>query len=100
MSTIGARLRRACQRRGWNATEFHQQMEGRLSGGKSGTSYNAVLAYRNDLSEPSLEFIRQAADVLEVSAAWLAFGAGAKSNCPGCAERDARIEAASRALTE
>ena len=71
---VGDRMSTALQRRGWDARRFHGEMRPRLNGGKSGSAYNTILAYLNNQSEPSLEFLRQAADVLGVRQEWLIVG--------------------------
>jgi hypothetical protein len=51
-------------------------MEERLkeSGGKAGTSYRAVVGYLKGESEPSLHWVREAADLLDVRVPWLLEG--------------------------
>ncbi len=54
-------------------------MSERLTGGRAGESYRAVLTYLNGESEPSLDWLRKAADVLDVRFSWLVAGEGRRS---------------------
>ena len=66
------------QRRGREgaARTFRRAMSQRLTGGRAGESYRAVLTYMNGESEPSLDWLRKAADVLAVRESWLTCGQG------------------------
>ena len=66
------------QRRGREgaARTFQRAMGERLTGGRAGDSYRAVLNYMNGDSEPSLDWLRKAADVLAVRESWLTCGQG------------------------
>jgi hypothetical protein len=52
---------------------FQRVMRERLGGGH-GTSYTAVLGYFSGVTEPSLTWLTEAADVLDVRVEWLVFG--------------------------
>lgn len=84
MATLGERLASAIS--DWAQTAERQGKEGptkmfqgvmadRLSkkgaGGKAGASYRALLSYLNGESEPTLEWLREAANILGVRTPWL-----------------------------
>ena len=71
MEQLGDRLRLAVD----EAFKTHKKFIAAIgSGGLRGTSMQAVYDYFKNDREPSLEFIRAAADLLSVREAWLAFG--------------------------
>lgn len=87
MSTIGERLREAIElwppegkQRG--VRRFQREMEARAavlaSGGQSllGVSYPSINSYLNGETVPSIEFLREAADLLGVQFVWLVTGEG------------------------
>src|SRR5690554_2618881 len=92
--TAGERLRKALALAGIGVREFQRRMEAR---GVKGSSYANLHRYLSG-EEPSLDFIRHAADVLGVRAAWLALDDGA----PTVEEEEARrrASAASVAMDE
>ena len=68
------------QRRGREgaARTFQRAMSEQLTGGRAGESYRAVLNYLNGESEPSLDWLRKAAAVLDVRFSWLVAGEGGR----------------------
>lgn len=84
MTTLGERLQLALdsmeppQSGKGRKAHFRDIMEARLqdAGGMAGTSYRVLLEYLADRQTPSLRWISEAADILRVRPAWLAFGDG------------------------
>ena len=74
--SIGKRLRTALEECGMSVREFHRQMEGRSV---RGSSYPTIHRYLADKSEPSMAFLKSAAELLEVRESWLAQGDGART---------------------
>lgn len=80
--TLGERLRVAIKvEAGLSIREFHKRMDGRAPG----SSYPNIHRYLSDGAEPTLEFLRAAAEVLGVRYQWLAVGQGAPTEA---GERD------------
>ena len=73
MEQLGDRLRSAVDKKFRTHKEF---IEAIGKGGLRGTSMQAVYDYFKNDREPSLEFIRVAADLLSVRVEWLAFDEG------------------------
>ena len=74
MSEIPERLRWALdEHAGISIREFQRRMDGR---GVRGSSYASVHGYLNGESAPSVDFLREAAEVLGVRDAWLVLGRG------------------------
>lgn len=69
--SLGARLKKAIEDAGLTIREFHRQMEAR---GVSGSSYPNIHRYLADRGEPTLAFLRGAAEFLDVRLAWLVTG--------------------------
>jgi len=84
MRTIGERLEEALQlwehppkgKRGKKA--FQEAIKPRLQmrGGQMGITYQTILSYFDGSSTPSLEWLREAADLLTVRFDWLVLGQG------------------------
>ncbi len=84
MRTIGERLEEALRlwehppkgKRGKKA--FHEAIKPRLQmrGGQMGITYQTILSYFDGSSTPSLEWLREAADLLTVRFDWLVLGQG------------------------
>ena len=72
--TLGERLRHAVTEGGLSVRAFHRAMDGER--GVYGSSYPNVHRYLADKADPSLEFLRQASDLLSVRYEWLAVGHG------------------------
>lgn len=72
--TIAARLNEALERGRFTKLDFQKEIATRLEGGQSGATYQTVLAYCNGTFEPSIEWIREAAKILDVKPSWIAFG--------------------------
>jgi len=87
MTSLSKRLTQAVN--GWASTvdrqgragaarTFQVAMSDRLNdhkaGGKAGASYRALLTYLSGQSEPTLEWLRLAAEVLDVRLGWLLLG--------------------------
>jgi transcriptional regulator with XRE-family HTH domain len=89
MSETTDRLRQALERSPHSIRSFHRKME---ETGVEGSSYAACHRYLHGKNTPSLEFLREAARVLDVSEAWLILGRGDPSP-----ERSAAEEAQARA---
>lgn len=97
--TVGERLREAIEDH-WtppdgkraSIREFAAQLKKR---GAPGRARQTIHSYLSDDAEPSLEFFREAADVLDVRAEWLALGSGAMTEEEERARED--VEVASRA---
>ncbi|MCH7623707.1 MAG: helix-turn-helix transcriptional regulator, partial [Nitrospinae bacterium] len=73
---VGERLKQAIETHaGISIREFHRRMgpDGR---GVSGASYPNIHRYLKERVEPSLEFLRQAAEECGVRQEWLIVGAG------------------------
>ena len=83
--TLGQRLRDAVTNHaGISVREFHRRMAEREV---PGSSYPNIHRYLADKAEPSLEFLRKAAELLEVTYEWLAVGVPPKTE----AERSFRV---------
>ena len=80
MESIAERLNRALDRKGapveirGDRKALQQELRKRLRGSRDGTSYPAVLGYFAGNTTPSLPWINEAADLLGVRRAYLAFG--------------------------
>lgn len=74
--SIAQRLQDALRRSGSDKKAFAADMRSRL-GDRGGVSYPTVLGYFDGSALPSVEWLTAAADILDVRAAWLAFGDGA-----------------------
>ncbi|MBI4538933.1 MAG: hypothetical protein HY704_05415 [Gemmatimonadetes bacterium] len=84
MQAIGKRLEAALER--WpnppggkrDKKAFAAAMEARLRGrgGQKGVSYQSILSYLDGTSTPSLEWLGEAADLLNIRPEWLVFGMG------------------------
>lgn len=74
--TIGKRLRWAIERR-TSIRKFQQTME---RGGLRGSTGTAINRYLQDGTEPSIEWLRAAAEELDVSLVWLALGDTARQH--------------------
>jgi hypothetical protein len=72
--TSGERLRGAIERKEISVREFHRKMKAK---GIPGSSYPNIHRYLSDEVDAPLEFLRAAAEVLEVRAAFLALNDGA-----------------------
>jgi transcriptional regulator with XRE-family HTH domain len=71
--TLGERLRAAIEQKEISVREFHRQMDGR---GVPGSSYPNIHRYLADKAEPTLDFLRHAAELLVVRYEWLSVDAG------------------------
>ncbi|MBI4539485.1 MAG: helix-turn-helix transcriptional regulator [Gemmatimonadetes bacterium] len=71
--SVHRRLREAIDLRGVSVRAFHREMTGRRV---AGSSYPTIHRYLSGRTSPSLEFLREAAQVLGVREAWLAAGEG------------------------
>jgi transcriptional regulator with XRE-family HTH domain len=74
--SIGTRLREAIEMREWSIRKFQRVMQAEHGDRVQGTSYPAIHRYLADETAPSLEFLKVAADLLQVSAGWLITGEG------------------------
>lgn len=72
--TLGERLRYAVEQNGLSVRAFHREMDDKR--GVYGSSYPNIHRYLADKADPSLEFLKQAADLLSVRYQWLAVGQG------------------------
>jgi len=76
--TLGERLQTALDSAGWRVLAFRDEMKGRLQGTDvRGYTHPAIKRYLDDRAEPSLGFLRAAADVLGVRYPWLVVEQGA-----------------------
>lgn len=76
--TLGERLQTALEFGGWRVLAFRDEMKERLEGTDArGYTHPAIKRYLDDRAEPSLGFLRVAADVLGVRYPWLAVEQGA-----------------------
>ena len=83
--TLGQRLRDAITNHaGISVRQFHRRM---VEQKVSGSSYPTIHRYLADKAEPSLKFLRKAAEVLDVTYEWLAVGVPPKTE----AERSFRL---------
>src|SRR5688572_11810781 len=83
--TVADRLKLALKKHapeafGGDRKAFQRLMRERMGDRGGGTSYPAVLGYFAGRTSPSVEWLENAADVLGVRAAWLAFGEGAETD--------------------
>ena len=75
---------------------FQRAMNPRLSesGGKAGASYRTILAYLGGESEPSVQWLRIASDLLGVGFVWLIAGDGPMTDTAEPASRQSEALAA------
>ena len=71
--SIGKRLRMTLEQCEMSVREFHRQMRERSV---RGSSYPTIHRYLTDKSEPSMAFLKSAAELLGVREIWLAQGLG------------------------
>jgi hypothetical protein len=78
---VAKRLTNALELRGREKKAFGLAMRNRLSGrgGQKGVSYQTILSYFDGTYVPSLEWLAEAADELEVRLPWLALNQGART---------------------
>jgi hypothetical protein len=80
MSVFSERLRQAIGQAGLSINQFHRLLEPRLKALEvAGGSYGSIHRYLAGDAEPSLEWCREAGQLLNVSPAWLAMGRGSMS---------------------
>lgn len=94
---LGDRLRVAIRQSGYSHHGFARAMEAR---GVYGSHYRTLVNYLKGRTEPSLEWLDEAADLLGVGAQWLAHGDDVVDKIPAHARtlRDEFAKAALRAI--
>jgi transcriptional regulator with XRE-family HTH domain len=89
--SVGKRLRQALESKGMSVRAFYREMSGK---GVHGSSYPTIHRYLKDVTTPSVEFLREAAALLDVREPWLISGAGAST------EEDEKIRLAKERMRQ